>query len=518
MKKRKYVIGGSLAAGYLLLLELMVLAEGENGSIHNLFDAFWYSLTTLTTVGYGDMYPQSIVGKLLGFVFMLLSMGALASVISFGITWFTGTGLPEIRIRLSGHRHCFVFDGCSSESWILARNILKENPDALCIFAETERLPEPAAGCICVQMSTREAAQLVSGNHSPKVIFCGPEADHRMARCGELPGCRMVCQTALITDGHHADIRFFDRSDLCAAMYWQTYPLRRDEKKIVLVGFGKVGRALLEHGLECGVLTPVRCTEYYVFGSSEAFLTDHVTLDSSVSIGKASAEQDSLMFSGEDWCSRMDLLSTADRILFCADNQEENIRQYYRLITYFPVKARVQLYNRNMNYVNLPCFGEDEALFTPEIVLRDALEQLAVDMHNIYRDSTGGTAPSWEKLSPFLRRSNIAAAAHLRTKLRYLLDDDTKTRFNREDLKKAYASYLRLSAANPSLCRRIEHDRWLRFYSLYNWRYDVRRDNETRLHPLMVPFDSLDEKEAAKDDYSWELIEKLAEKLGEGVY
>lgn len=517
MKKKKYLFWSVAAAGYLGLLQLLVVLEHDSGGIHNLYDAFWYSLTTLTTVGYGDLYPTTAAGRLVGLVFMLLSLGALASIISFGISWLTGTGLPKLRIRTAKHQHRFVFDGCSNEGLMLARIILRENPDALCIFAETERLPEPMNNCLCVSLSTQETAQLLSKNHSPKVIFTGPEADRRMAQCGELPGCRVVCQTALITDGHHANVRFFDRSDLCASMYWLNYPLHRDEKKVVLVGFGKVGRAILERALESCIFAPIRTTEYHVFGTPGSFLNDHITLPSSVSIGRPSEEQDSLLFHEDDWSEYPNLLNSADRILFCADSQEDNIRQYYRLLTYFPVKARVQLYNRNMNYVNLPCFGEDDSLFTPEIVLRDALEQLAMDMHNIYR-AAYPEAPSWEELSPFLRRSNLAAAAHLREKLRFLLNDDTKIRFTGEDLRRAYRSYQQLHAENPSLCRRIEHDRWMRFHSMYNWHYDPVRDNDARLHPMMVPFEKLDETTAAKDDYSWDLIEKLAEKLGDRVY
>lgn len=56
--------------------------SNEESSIKTFFDAFWYSIVTLTTVGYGDSYPVTTEGKIVGLILVLFSLGFLGFVIS----------------------------------------------------------------------------------------------------------------------------------------------------------------------------------------------------------------------------------------------------------------------------------------------------------------------------------------------------------------------------------------------------------------------------------------------------
>ena len=109
MKKRRlFLVLGALAV-YFLLLCLLIAAEsaapGDAGaSITSLGQALWYSLVTMTTVGYGDAYPVTFFGRIIGVLFLLLSAGALTAFISLGVGWVTGSGLPKLRIRRAGQR------------------------------------------------------------------------------------------------------------------------------------------------------------------------------------------------------------------------------------------------------------------------------------------------------------------------------------------------------------------------------------------------------------------------------
>jgi len=68
---------------YLILLELMVHFEKSNpdASIKSFYDAIWWSAVTLTSVGYGDMYPSTEEGRIIGFFFLFGSLTIFAILI-----------------------------------------------------------------------------------------------------------------------------------------------------------------------------------------------------------------------------------------------------------------------------------------------------------------------------------------------------------------------------------------------------------------------------------------------------
>jgi len=61
----------------------LILDSGtENAQITNFSDAIWWSISTVTTVGYGDIVPHSIAGRIMGMGLMVVGIGVMAAFIS----------------------------------------------------------------------------------------------------------------------------------------------------------------------------------------------------------------------------------------------------------------------------------------------------------------------------------------------------------------------------------------------------------------------------------------------------
>ncbi|MEO9485446.1 MAG: ion channel [Ekhidna sp.] len=68
---------------YLALVWLLVFVEkdSDQSALNNYSNAFWYSLVTLTTVGYGDIFPATIYGRYISLIFILTSIGIFGILI-----------------------------------------------------------------------------------------------------------------------------------------------------------------------------------------------------------------------------------------------------------------------------------------------------------------------------------------------------------------------------------------------------------------------------------------------------
>jgi voltage-gated potassium channel len=53
--------------------------NGLNPNVHSLFDSFWWAMVTVTTIGYGDIYPVTTEGRIIAMALMLIGIGTLGT-------------------------------------------------------------------------------------------------------------------------------------------------------------------------------------------------------------------------------------------------------------------------------------------------------------------------------------------------------------------------------------------------------------------------------------------------------
>jgi len=63
-----------LASAFMFFIE----HEAQPDKFTNIFQSFWWAIATLTTIGYGDIYPVTALGKFLSGIISILGIGLVA--------------------------------------------------------------------------------------------------------------------------------------------------------------------------------------------------------------------------------------------------------------------------------------------------------------------------------------------------------------------------------------------------------------------------------------------------------
>jgi voltage-gated potassium channel len=72
---------------------LDVESGNDDASIQTLRDALWWSLATITTVGYGDVYPKSLDGQIVAGLLMVSGIALFSAGAGIFASWIlSGTG------------------------------------------------------------------------------------------------------------------------------------------------------------------------------------------------------------------------------------------------------------------------------------------------------------------------------------------------------------------------------------------------------------------------------------------
>jgi voltage-gated potassium channel len=111
------IIFSAMALTFGAVGEYLVESPNPNAKITNIGDAFWWAISTVTTVGYGDVYPVTAGGKIVASLLMIVGIAILGVLIST-----LGAALIETRFKKEKRRRIRLEPSITDETKILIKS------------------------------------------------------------------------------------------------------------------------------------------------------------------------------------------------------------------------------------------------------------------------------------------------------------------------------------------------------------------------------------------------------------
>ena len=176
------------AFGFMLLgtatllggITIHLVERGDDAKIQSLGDGLWWAIVTLTTVGFGDIYPVSPLGRAVGAVLMIAGMFTLA--LFAGIVGHTllraVLTIREEQFRMSGYIDHVIVCGYDPGARMLLDALLNEidhDKNPVVVFSPGERPQEipPEFTWVSGDASKEPELDKIRLSHAKAVIVVG---------------------------------------------------------------------------------------------------------------------------------------------------------------------------------------------------------------------------------------------------------------------------------------------------------------------------------------------------------
>jgi voltage-gated potassium channel len=179
-----YWVASSMVGSTILLgaVAFYIAEADSNTGVKGPFDAVWWTVVTLTTVGYGDTVPSTLIGRVVAMVLML--SGVILFAIFTGVMSQTLVGylldVRKERIRMSSTVNHVVICGWSRRGAMIAAELRHLLPDEeIIIFADREEPMDLPDGVIFLRGDACKEAELgkIRLGMARSVVVLAPEGD-----------------------------------------------------------------------------------------------------------------------------------------------------------------------------------------------------------------------------------------------------------------------------------------------------------------------------------------------------
>ncbi len=171
-------------------ISIYVFEERTNPNITTLYDAFYWALVTISTVGYGDIAPTTHEGRAITMIIILVGVGLISFSTSIIVSAFSEklTEIRENRIIHSARKleSYYIICGFTNMARLLAKRLKREGVDFLIIDYDIEAVNKALSLgylAICEDATQSEAFKQINFNNVKAVMVLTNSDMHNIYIC-----------------------------------------------------------------------------------------------------------------------------------------------------------------------------------------------------------------------------------------------------------------------------------------------------------------------------------------------
>jgi len=92
LNKAKGTLNSAFIIAFMMIIFssiiILLVEKDPESNITTAGDALWWAFVTITTVGYGDLYPVTLEGRLVAVILMTTGVGLFGTFTAFVASWF----------------------------------------------------------------------------------------------------------------------------------------------------------------------------------------------------------------------------------------------------------------------------------------------------------------------------------------------------------------------------------------------------------------------------------------------
>ncbi len=516
----------------------------------SLWDSFWWAMVTVTTIGYGDVFPRTLGGRLIALFLMFAGIGAL-SFLTAAIASFLVRGDGWQQLRLRRFKHHIIVCGLDKRGLLLVRAFCERGVQVVALESDENNDFVPVArelGAIVLLGDPRERILLENAGIARAqtvIALCGDDginaeiaARARDCATRRPSGDPLVCSVHIVDADLWALLReweisasgsfrlqFFNLVDSAARALLDEHPAfslpASGAPQLLIVGAGRLGRSLLVHSARAWHDAPqssppqerekLRCLliDRNAERIAELLHLRHPELSATCELSTLSLDAGDPEFHRAQFLFDEDGEPCVSRVYVCLPDDAASLAAALALhgrlrVTGVPVVAAMQedsgltsllreIRGSGRRFETLHALGLMERACQPDLVLGGVPELLARALHERYLEDQEEAAQTGSNglLVPWDELPEEARESN-RAQALHIGEKLAAIGCDIAPLWDWDARTHEFTPAEVELMAKLEHTRWTKERLATGWKTGPR-DNQRRTNPNLVTWDELPE-------------------------